>query len=93
MEIIEEGKRYLQHYLITRIFKLKAKEFMSLVSLVVSNDKSKNLMGERKIRKMVDEIIEDLRRRDFENEIEKYENDDDDFNSDDWDDFNIDDED
>jgi hypothetical protein len=72
MEIIEEGKRYLQHYLITRIFKLKAKEFMDLVSLVVSNDKSKNVLGERKIKRMVDEIIEDLRKRDLEREIEDY---------------------
>lgn len=72
MEIIEEGKRYLQHYLITRIFKLKAQEFMNLVSLVVSNDKNKNILGEKKIKRMVDEIIEDLKKRDLEREIEDY---------------------
>jgi hypothetical protein len=76
MEIIEEGKRYLQHYLITRIFKLRAKEFMDLVSLVVSNDKSQNVMGERRIRKMVDEIITDLQREDFESKIEEFEDED-----------------
>jgi hypothetical protein len=41
---------------------------------------------------MVDEIIDDLRKRDLETEIESYEEDDD-FNPDDYGDFNLDDED
>ena len=70
MEIIEEGKRYLQHYLITRIFKIRAKEFMELVSLIVSNNKTQNKLGEQKIKKMVDEIIADLKKEDFESKIQ-----------------------
>jgi len=70
MEIIEQGKRYLQHYLITRIFKIKAKEFMELVSLIVSNNKTQNKLGEQKIKKMVDEIIADLKKIDFESKIQ-----------------------
>ena len=49
---------------------------MDLVSLVVSNDKSQNVMGERRIRKMVDEIITDLQREDFESKIEEFEDED-----------------
>jgi hypothetical protein len=55
-----------------RFSKLEAKEFFKLAKLINSGDPQ----GEKVIKRMVDEIVSDLKKQEYEQEASKWEDDD-----------------
>lgn len=72
MDLFDDDKKHIQHYLFMRFSRLDAKEFMKIAKLILQNDPRGALFIER----MVDEIVKDLRQQDYE---ESLGDDDDDF--------------
>ena len=64
-----------------RFSKLEAKEFFRVAKLILNGDPQ----GTKFIQRMVDEIVSDLKKQDYENSMSKGDDDDDDFNPDDVD--------
>lgn len=62
LELFDEDKRFIQHYLFMRFSKLDAKEFMTIAKLILKDDPK----GTQFIQRMVDEIVSDLKKRDYE---------------------------
>jgi hypothetical protein len=72
LELFDEDKKHIQHYLFMRFSKLEAKEFFKLAKLINSGDPQ----GEKVIKRMVDEIVSDLKKQEYEQEASKWEDDD-----------------
>ena len=64
-EIFEEDKRHIQHYLFMRFSSLTPKEFFKLSKLILSG----NPKGKQVLQRMVDEIIEELKKQDFDSQF------------------------
>jgi hypothetical protein len=73
-KLYEEGKKHLQHYLFFRFSKLSAKEFLEISKLILSGDKR----GKDFIRRMVNEIVQELKREDYDEAMGKYDDEDED---------------
>lgn len=78
-KLFDEDKKYLQHYLFVRFSKLNAAEFMRIAKLILKGDPQ----GSRFIDRMVTEIIDDLKKQEYEDE------DNDDYDDDDLDDIDL----
>jgi hypothetical protein len=61
-ELFEEDKKYIQHYLFVRFSQLTAEEFFRITKLILKGDKK----GKDFIKRMVDEIITDLKKQEYE---------------------------
>jgi hypothetical protein len=81
VELFEDDMKHIQHYLFMRFSKLEAKEFFRVAKLILNGDPQ----GTKFIQRMVDEIVSDLKKQDYENSMSKGDDDDDDFNPDDVD--------
>jgi hypothetical protein len=62
IEVFEEGKRFIQHYIFTKFCSLDADEFFK-VSKEILND---NPSGAKYIQKLVDDIYIDIKKRDLD---------------------------
>ena len=62
IELFDEDKKHIQHYLFMRFSKLNAKEFFRVAKLILSGDPK----GAQFIQRMVDEIVKELKQRDYE---------------------------
>lgn len=72
LELFEDDKREIQNYLFMRFSKLDAKEFFRVAKLINSGDPQ----GEKIIKRMVDEIVAELKKQEYEKEASKWEDDD-----------------
>jgi hypothetical protein len=64
-ELFEDDMKYIQHYLFMRFSKLDAKEFFRVAKLILNGDSQ----GTQFIQKMVDEIVKDLKKQDYEDSM------------------------
>ena len=78
-KLFDDDKKHLQHYLFARFSRLEAKEFMRVAKLILKGDPQ----GSRFIDRMVTEIIDDLKKQEYEDE------DNDDYDDDDLDDIDL----
>lgn len=84
-EVFEEDKKHIQHYLFARFSALDTKQFFEVAKQILSG----NPKGEKFLKDMVDDIVSDLNKRDLDNSLGGYEDDDygdDDYGDDDDDD-------
>ena len=61
IELFDEDKKHIQHYLFMRFSALSAEEFMGASKMILRGDPS----GQKFIQRMVDEIIKDLKDKDY----------------------------
>lgn len=83
-KLFEDDMKHIQHYLFVRFSKLSAPEFMRVAKLILQGDPK----GGEFIQRMVNEIVEDLKKDEYD---EKMGSDDDneDYGDDDFDDFDL----
>jgi hypothetical protein len=62
IELFDEDKKHIQHYLFVRFSRLSAKEFLKVANLILEGKPE----GKKFIQKMVDEIVSDLKKQDYE---------------------------
>lgn len=72
LELFDEDKRHIQHYLFMRFSKLPAEDFFKFAKSVLNGDPSAN----KAIQRMVDEIVSDLKKQEYEQESSKWDDDD-----------------
>jgi hypothetical protein len=72
LELFDEDKRHIQHYLFMRFSKLPAEDFFKFAKSVLNGDPSAN----KAVQRMVDEIVSDLKKQEYEDESSKWEDDD-----------------
>jgi hypothetical protein len=75
-ELFDEDKRHIQHYLFVRFSRLSAEEFMKIAKLILQGDPK----GKQFIQRMVNEIVSDLKKQEFESGFPEDDDEDDDFN-------------
>jgi hypothetical protein len=61
MELFDDDKKHIQHYLFMRFSALSAEEFMRVAKMILSGDPK----GQNYIQRMVDEIVKELREQDY----------------------------
>jgi len=61
MELFDEDKKHIQHYLFMRFSSLSAEEFMRVAKLILSDD----LKGQQYIQGMVDNIVKELKNQEY----------------------------
>lgn len=71
-ELFDEDKRHIQHYFFVRFSKLSAEEFMKIAKLILLGDPQ----GKKFVQKMVDEIVSDLKKQEYEQSSSGYDEDD-----------------
>jgi hypothetical protein len=64
-EIFEEDKRHIQHYLFMRFSSLSPEQFFKLSKFILSG----NPKGKQVLQRMVDEIVEELKKQDFDSQF------------------------
>jgi hypothetical protein len=62
LELFDENKKHIQHYLFVRFSRLSAKEFLKIANLILEGKPQ----GKEFIKKMVDEIVSDLKKQEYE---------------------------
>lgn len=72
LELFDEDKRHIQHYLFMRFSKLPAEDFFKFAKAVLNGDPT----GTQAIQRMVDEIVSDLKKQEYEDEASKWDDDD-----------------
>lgn len=72
-ELFDEDMKHIQHYLFMRFSKLNAEEFFRVAKLILKSDPQ----GKQFIKRMVDEIVSDLKKQDYEQSMGGGEDDDD----------------
>ena len=72
MELFEDDMKHIQHYLFMRFSKLDAKEFFKIAKLILQGDPK----GNQFIQRMVDEIVSDLKKQDYEDSMSDDDDDD-----------------
>jgi len=72
LELFDEDKRHIQHYLFMRFSKLPAEDFFKFAKSVLNGDPSAN----KAVQRMVDEIVSDLKKQEYEDESSKWDDDD-----------------
>ena len=73
MELFDEDKKHIQHYLFMRFSALNAEEFMRVAKMILSGDPK----GQQFIQRMVDGIIKELKNQEYRDAM-GYDEDDDD---------------
>ena len=73
MELFDEDKKHIQHYLFMRFSALNAEEFMKVSKMILKGDPS----GQQFIQGMVNEIVKDLKDKEYKDAM-GYEDDDED---------------
>lgn len=73
-QIFEDDKKHIQHYLFARFSALSVKEFFYIAKKILSGDPE----GAQFLDKMVNDIVADLKKQDYESAIDDYEEDDED---------------
>jgi len=63
MELFDEDKKHIQHYLFMRFSSLSAEEFMRVAKMILSGDPK----GQQFIQRMVDDIVKDLKDQEYRN--------------------------
>jgi hypothetical protein len=87
-KLFEDDMKHIQHYLFVRFSKLSAPEFLRVAKLILQGDPQ----GSQFIQRMVNEIVDDLKRDEYESKMSDDDDDDDDGDdNDDWDDDDLDD--
>ena len=74
IELFEDDMKHIQHYLFMRFSKLDAQEFFKVAKLILQGDPK----GQEFIKRMVDEIVSELKQQDYENSMNQDDDDDDD---------------
>ena len=74
IELFEDDMKHIQHYLFMRFSKLDAQEFFKVAKLILQGDPK----GQEFIKRMVDEIVSELKQQDYENSMNQDGDDDDD---------------
>jgi len=72
LELFDEDKRHIQHYLFMRFSKLPAEDFFKFAKSVLNGDPSAN----KAVQRMVDEIVSDLKKQEYEDEASKWDDED-----------------
>ena len=72
LELFDEDKRHIQHYLFMRFSKLPAEDFFKFAKAVLNEDPS----ATKAMQRMVDEIVSDLKKQEYEDEASKWDDDD-----------------
>ena len=72
MELFDEDKKHIQHYLFMRFSALNAEEFMKVSKMILKGDP----LGQQFIQGMVNEIVKDLKDKDY-NDAMGYDDEDD----------------
>jgi hypothetical protein len=73
-EIFEDDKKHIQHYLFARFSALDTKKFFEVAKQILSGDPK----GEKFLKDMVNDIVSDLKKRDLDDSLGSYDDDDDD---------------
>jgi hypothetical protein len=73
-KLFEDDMKHIQHYLFVRFSKLSAPEFMRVAKLILQGDPQ----GSQFIQRMVNEIVEDLKKDEYEEKMGSSDDDDDD---------------
>ena len=74
IELFDEDKKHIQHYLFMRFSALSAKDFMRVSKMILKGDPS----GQQFIQGMVNEIVKDLKDKDYKDAMGYDEDDEDD---------------
>ena len=74
MELFDEDKKHIQHYLFMRFSALNAEEFMRVAKMILSGDPK----GQQFIQRMVDGIIKELKNQEYRDAMGYDEDDEDD---------------
>jgi hypothetical protein len=77
MELFDEDKKHIQHYLFMRFSALSAEEFMKVSKMILKGDP----LGQQFIQGMVNEIVKDLKDKDYKDAM-GYDDEDDEDNDD-----------
>jgi hypothetical protein len=77
MELFDEDKKHIQHYLFMRFSALNAEEFMKVSKMILKGDP----LGQQFIQGMVNEIVKDLKDKDYKDAM-GYDDEDDEDNDD-----------
>ena len=72
MELFDEDKKHIQHYLFMRFSSLDAKEFFRIAQLILNDDPK----GKQYIQRLVDGIINDLKRQSYKEALPNEDDDD-----------------
>ena len=72
MELFDEDKKHIQHYLFMRFSALDAKEFFRIAQLILNDDPK----GKQFIQRLVDGIVNDLKRQAYKEALPDEEDDD-----------------
>ena len=83
-KLFDDDMKHIQHYLFVRFSKLSAQEFLRVAKLILEG----NPQGAQFIQRMVDEIVNDLKKDEYNDKMGDDE-DDDDYGDDDLDDFDL----
>jgi len=83
-KLFDDDMKHIQHYLFVRFSKLSAQEFLRVAKLILEG----NPQGAQFIQRMVDEIVNDLKKDEYDDKMGD-DNDDDDYGDDDLDDFDL----
>jgi hypothetical protein len=73
MELFDEDKKHIQHYLFMRFSSLNAEEFMRVAKMILSGDPK----GQQFIQRMVDDIIKELKNQEYRDAMGDEDDDDD----------------
>jgi len=84
LELFDDDKKHIQHYLFMRFSSLKADEFMRVAKMILSGDSK----GEQYIQRMVDDIVKELKEQEYKDAM-GYDDDDDDNQGDDYGDVDL----
>jgi hypothetical protein len=84
-KLFDDDMKHIQHYLFVRFSKLSAQEFLRVAKLILEG----NPQGAQFIQKMVDGIVDDLKKDEYDNKMGDDDNDDEDYGDDDLDDFDL----
>ena len=74
MELFDEDKKHIQHYLFMRFSSLNAEEFMRVAKMILSGDPK----GQQFIQRMVDDIIKELKNQEYRDAMGDEDDEDDD---------------
>ena len=85
MELFDEDKKHIQHYLFMRFSSLNAEEFMRVAKMILSGDPK----GQQFIQRMVDDIIKELKNQEYRDAMGDEDDDDDDLSGIDFSDLGL----
>jgi hypothetical protein len=83
IELFDDDKKHIQHYLFARFSALETEEFFNVAKKILSGSPE----GQKFIKDMVNDIVSDLKKRDLEDSLGSYGDDDNDDDDDGLDDF------